>query len=184
MTISGRLWLGLAGAAVLGIAGGGIGVYALVTPADQLLGPWNANEDGVAISGYDTVAYHTVGEAMAGQQSFAHNWQDAIWLFSSAEHRELFAADPEAFAPQFGGFCSTAMTYGTAAKADPTVWAIVDGKLYLNYDDYARELFHENLADNIAKAEDKWAEKVDEFAGDVDHAAKLEAAQRDQALTH
>lgn len=173
------MWLGLAAAAVLGVAGGGIGVYALVTPADKLLGPWNATDDGVAISGYDTVAYHTVGEAVVGQQSFAHNWQDATWLFSTPEHRDLFAEDPEAYAPQFGGFCSAAMTYGTAAKADPTVWAVVDGKLYLNYDDYAQELFYENLADNIAKAEDKWAEKVEEFETEQAREAKLK-----DALTH
>ena len=59
---------------------------------------------GVAIKGYDTVAYHTEGRAVKGKSKFSHKWNDAKWYFSSAHNMGLFAADPERFAPQYGGY--------------------------------------------------------------------------------
>ena len=59
---------------------------------------------GVAIKGYDTVAYHTEGRAVKGKSEFSHKWNDAKWYFSSADNRDLFAADPESYAPQYGGY--------------------------------------------------------------------------------
>ena len=59
---------------------------------------------GVAIRGYDPVAYHTEGRALKGKKEFSHDWNDAIWRFASAENRDLFAADPERYAPQYGGY--------------------------------------------------------------------------------
>jgi YHS domain-containing protein len=59
---------------------------------------------GVAIKGYDTVAYHTEGRALKGKSKFSHRWNDAKWYFTSANNRELFAADPERYAPQYGGY--------------------------------------------------------------------------------
>ena len=62
------------------------------------------DSSGVAIKGYDTVAYFTEGRAIKGETEFALSWQDARWLFANARHRDLFAANPERYAPQFGGF--------------------------------------------------------------------------------
>ena len=59
---------------------------------------------GVAIKGYDTVAYHIEGRAVKGSKNFSHKWNDAKWYFSSADNRNLFAADPERYAPQYGGY--------------------------------------------------------------------------------
>ena len=59
---------------------------------------------GVAIKGYDTVAYHTGGRAMKGKKKYAHQWNDAKWYFASAANRDLFAAEPERYAPQYGGY--------------------------------------------------------------------------------
>jgi YHS domain-containing protein len=59
---------------------------------------------GVAIKGYDTVAYHTAGRAVKGKSKFSHTWNDAKWYFTSAENKDLFAADPERYAPQYGGY--------------------------------------------------------------------------------
>ena len=59
---------------------------------------------GVAIKGYDTVAYHTEGRAVKGSSEYAHTWNDAKWYFSSAENKDLFIADPERYAPQYGGY--------------------------------------------------------------------------------
>ncbi len=64
----------------------------------------NKDTFGVAIKGYDTVAYHTEGKAVLGRSEYAHEWNDAVWYFSSAENRDLFAADPERYAPQYGGY--------------------------------------------------------------------------------
>jgi hypothetical protein len=64
----------------------------------------NSTFFGVAIKGYDTVAYHTEGRAVKGQRQFSHKWNDAKWYFTSAEHRDLFAADPVRYAPQYGGY--------------------------------------------------------------------------------
>ena len=64
----------------------------------------NKTSFGVAIKGYDTVAYHTEGRAVKGASEFSHQWNDAKWYFSSAENRDRFAADPERYAPQYGGY--------------------------------------------------------------------------------
>ena len=64
----------------------------------------NQTSWGVAIKGYDTVAYHTEGRAIKGQRKYSHEWNDAKWYFASAENRDLFAADPERYAPQYGGY--------------------------------------------------------------------------------
>jgi hypothetical protein len=64
----------------------------------------NTNYFGVAIKGYDTVAYFTLGQAVKGKSKFEYNWHDAKWRFASAANRDLFAADPEAYAPKYGGY--------------------------------------------------------------------------------
>ena len=147
-------------------------------PRAALVGAWNMTDQGLAISGYDTVAYFTEGKPQKGDAEFQHSWQDATWQFANQSHRDLFAADPEAYVPEFGGFCAAAMSYGTVAKADPETWAIIDGKLYLNYDESARELFHENLMQNISKAETHWIAEVDEFEQEQIRLAKIEAKKR------
>jgi len=64
----------------------------------------NKSDDGVAIKGYDSVAYHTEGRAVKGRTQFSYKWNDAEWHFASAENRDLFAASPDRFAPQYGGY--------------------------------------------------------------------------------
>ena len=66
--------------------------------------PVNMDSDGLAIKGYDTVAYFTVGKAVKGDKQFSHVWKDAKWLFTSKEHLDLFIASPEKYAPQYGGY--------------------------------------------------------------------------------
>ncbi len=152
------MWVGLL-ALVLG--GGVIAAFAVMTSPTELHGTWSKTDQDVAISGYDTVAYFTEGQPVKGDAAISFAWRDAHWRFATESHRDMFAADPGRYVPQFGGFCAAAMTYGAVAKANPEHWAIVDGKLYLNYDDYAYQVFHENLAENIAKADVEWAEKVE-----------------------
>ncbi len=152
------MWVGLL---ALVLAGGAIAAFAVMTPQTESPGIWSKTGQDVAISGYDTVAYFTEGQPVKGDAAISYAWRDADWHFATEKHRDMFAADPDQYVPEFGGFCAAAMTYGAIAKADPERWVIVGGKLYLNYDDYAYQVFHENLAENIAKADVKWADKVE-----------------------
>ena len=112
---------------------------------------------GVAIKGYDTVVYHTEGRAMKGSKAFSHKWNDAKWYFASAENRDLFAADPERFAPQYGGYWARSLsTTGKAAGVDPKVFKIIDGKLYLNWSIESSEEFETDAPANIQKADTEW----------------------------
>ncbi len=119
----------------------------------------NTGPDNVAIKGYDSVAYFTKGEPIKGKPEFAFSWHDAQWHFASAVHRDQFAADPQRYAPQFGGFCSMALTTGDIVVVDPEAWAIVDGKLYLSFSKRGIEKFRDNTAENIKKAEQAWEKK-------------------------
>jgi YHS domain-containing protein len=118
----------------------------------------SADKDRIAIQGYDTVAYFTLGQPTKGQANFEYSWHGARWLFASAEHRDLFSRNPETFAPRFGGFCALAMANGVRVTPDPEAWIIVDGRLYLN----AGKLTAEDRAQYvqgaaIPKAEENWA---------------------------
>ena len=93
---------------------------------------YRASPDGPAIDGYDVVAYFTVGRPVKGSPLFRHFWQDTEWHFSSEAHRDLFVADPERYAPQFGGYCAYALSRSRLYEGNPEVFAIEDGKLYFN----------------------------------------------------
>lgn len=132
---------------------------ALVAPvgmADSSAKSVNVDSDNVAIKGYDSVAYFTNGQPMKGDPAFAFAWNGAQWRFANAAHRDMFASNPERYAPQFGGFCSMALTKGHLATVDPEVWTIVDGKLYLNFNKNGRDKFRQNTQENIKQAEANW----------------------------
>ena len=111
-----------------------------------------------AIKGYDPVAYFVAGKAMKGSESFTYQWHDLTWHFQSSEHRDMFAAAPEKFAPRYDGYCAWAMTEKRKAITDPEVWKIVDGKLYLNCSLAAYEKWRRDIPGNIAKADANWLE--------------------------
>ncbi len=99
---------------------------------DRQFADYNVDSDKVAIHGYDTVAYFTEGKPTKGSAEFEHSWQDARWQFASATNRDLFTANPDRYAPQYGGYCAGGLATGEFADTDPQAWTIVDGKLYLN----------------------------------------------------
>lgn len=113
-------------------------------------------EDGVAIKGADPVAYFEQGKFVQGVSEFSYNWEGATWQFSSAGNRDLFISHPEQYAPQYGGFCAWAVSQGSTAPIDPTAWKIVDGKLYLNYNDKVQSRWQKDIPGNIAKADQNW----------------------------
>ena len=116
-------------------------------------------QNEVAIKGYDTVAYFRLGKAVKGSPSFSYEWHDMIWQFSSKENRDLFAASPDQYAPQYDGYCAWAMTEARLAITDPEVWKIVDGKLYLNCSREAYEKWSRDIPGHIKKADAIWKER-------------------------
>lgn len=118
------------------------------------------SQSGVtAIKKYDPVAYFKVGEAVKGNEDFSFEWNDKIWHFSSKENRDLFATNPEKYAPQYDGYCAWAMTEARKAETDPQVWKIVDEKLYLNCSREAYEKWKKDIPGNIKKADKNWMQK-------------------------
>lgn len=113
----------------------------------------------LAIKGYDTVAYFTLGKALQGNASYTFRWHDMTWHFSTKENRDLFAASPEKFAPQYDGWCAWAMTESRLAVTDPEVWTIVDKKLYLNCSREAYGKWSRDIPGHIKKADAIWREK-------------------------
>ncbi len=127
----------------------------LAAPA-QALDPVYTNWRGLALSGYDPVAYFEVGAPVAGSSQFQLEWRGATWRFSSAEHLALFRADPERYAPQYGGYCAWAVANGDTASSDPEAWKIVDGKLYLNYSRAIQEKWQSDVPGNIRRGDAHW----------------------------
>jgi hypothetical protein len=116
----------------------------------------NVERNGVSVKGYDVVAYRTEGAAVRGRVEFEYRWQDAIWRFASAANRDRFAASPESFAPQFGGYCAWAVSRGYTADIDPEAWRVVDDRLYLNYSKRVQRMWEQDIAGNIAKGRVNW----------------------------
>lgn len=87
--------------------------------------------NGVAIQGHDPVAYFTDSKPMLGDPRYEYEWDGAIYWFVSAQHRELFVADPERYTPQFSGYCTASLSRGQKVLADPKIWLIQDGRLHL-----------------------------------------------------
>lgn len=113
-------------------------------------------DDGVAIDGSDPVAYFTEGRPVAGKPSIAHDWMGVTWRFSTEANRAAFIADPEAYAPQYGGYCAYAVSEGYTASTTPSAWKIVDGKLYLNYSRSIQRRWERNIPERIRDADANW----------------------------
>jgi hypothetical protein len=109
----------------------------------------------LAIKGYDPVAYFTIGKPVLGLPGIEYEWDEHRYRFSSKEHRELFKADPVRYAPQFANYCAMALTWGELDEANPEWWLISDGKLYLFGKAAGPNRFQQDLAGNIAKANEK-----------------------------
>lgn len=112
--------------------------------------------DGVAIEGYDPVAYFTEKQPVQGKKEFTAEYKGSTFLFSSAANRDKFKASPEAFAPQFNGFCAYGTAGGYKAKSDGTAFSVIDGKLYLNYNSLVRMRWSLDSTGYINKAVANW----------------------------
>jgi YHS domain len=110
---------------------------------------------GVALGGYDAVSYFQ-GGPMAGDPEKVFSWQGAQWYFTSAENLAAFKADPQKYAPQYGGYCAFAVSKGSTAKGDPKVFTIVNGKNFINLSTSVQALWKKDIPGNITAADANW----------------------------
>jgi hypothetical protein len=119
-------------------------------------GQTSAREAAVAIDGYDTVAYFTMGKPTKGDPANSFVWNGERYLFASEEHRRLFTADPDKYAPQFSGYCAASLGKGVKVEARPEQWTIVDGRLFLFAGPAGIDMIKRDPA-LIARADEHWA---------------------------
>ena len=140
-----------------------IGTFAVVKKVSPVSwGMWGDNNSasGVALKGYDPIAYFIDGEPTPGDAQYTHQWGDVTWQFASDENRVMFTADPAGFAPQFGGFCSFAVSKGFTADILPEAWHIEDGKLYVFADENVRDEWVAGLDDgSLEKSTENWEKR-------------------------
>lgn len=117
---------------------------------------FNTDANGAALRGFDAVAYFTADNAVKGDSKYEYVWNGAKWFFSSEDNMKKFQADPEAYAPQFGGYCSFAVSEGYTADGDPEAWKVVDGKLYLNYNKQVKQKWEQDQGARIEKGKANW----------------------------
>ncbi len=112
--------------------------------------------EGLAISGYDPVAYFTESKAVEGMAEFTLEHEGAMWQFASMENLEMFKASPADYTPQYGGYCAFAIAKGKAKSIDPAAWKIIDNKLYLNHTMDVQEKWLKDTDEGIQKADAMW----------------------------
>lgn len=131
----------------------GAGTFAVVAAQPQI---YSNSSTGIAINGYDPVAYFKQRKAVEGQAKFSTKWENATWHFSSEENKALFVNSPKKYAPQYGGYCAFAVSYGSTATTVPEAWSIVDNKLYLNNSLGVRSRWETDIPGFIKKANKNW----------------------------
>lgn len=117
---------------------------------------------GVAVGGYDPVAYFTENKPVKGNPAIALEHGGAQYHFSSEANRELFKKDPAKYAPQYGGYCAWAVAEGYTAHGDPNHWTISDGKLFLNYNRSVKTTWEKDIPGNLKRSEINWPKLIAE----------------------
>lgn len=115
----------------------------------------------VAVGGYDAVAYFTQGKPVKGSTNFSTTYKGAEFRFANAGDLAAFKANPDKYAPQYGGYCAWAVSQGYTASGDPLVWKVVGGKLYLNYNEEVGQRWSKNIPGFIAAADKNWPAVLD-----------------------
>ena len=150
-----KLWAGaFACAALIGVLFAGLtmpSTDAVAKPRINTIGL-----RGVALKGYDAVAYFTTRKPTRGSKRFSLKHAGAEWRFASAENKAAFAANPAKYVPAYGGYCAYGVAQGYLVKIEPTAWAIRGGKLYLNYNRSIQRTWSKKPASYIAIANKKW----------------------------
>jgi YHS domain-containing protein len=116
----------------------------------------NLDSSGLALKGYDPVAYFTDKKPLKGRAEFTAQHEGATYRFASAANRDAFLAAPVKYAPQYGGYCAFGMAGGYKAPIEPDAWTVVDGKLYLNYNRSVRSQWSGDIPGFVRKADANW----------------------------
>jgi YHS domain-containing protein len=111
---------------------------------------------GVALDGYDAVAFFNQAKPVKGSESFSYSWQGAKWLFADKNDLEKFKESPVKYAPQYGGYCAYGVSQGHKAPIEADTWTILDNKLYFNYDAKVKATWMKNQSVYIDQANSKW----------------------------
>lgn len=129
---------------------------AAAPPVNTLKNSFFSTRTDTAINGYDSVAYFIQKAPVAGQDAFTFEWKSAKWKFASQANLDLFKANPEKYAPQYGGYCAYGVATDGLVKVDPAQFTIFDGKLYLNYDADVQKKWAQDRAGYIKQADVKF----------------------------
>ena len=149
-------------AAVLAVGAMSIGSSAPSIAAKAISAPpvFTTTKEKLALNGYDPVAYFVAGGPKKGLAAITAQHQGATWRFESEANKTSFLAQPEKYAPQYGGYCAYAVSQGYTASADPTAWEIVDGKLYVNYNRSVAASWSKQSRAYITSGDDHWAKRT------------------------
>ncbi|MCZ8183037.1 MAG: YHS domain-containing (seleno)protein [Beijerinckiaceae bacterium] len=147
----------------LSVGAGTLGAISL-SPRLAAMMPWASRpaaidttlKPGIALGGYDAVAYFKEGQPREGRADFRLRHAGVDWHFASEANRQAFSARPEMFVPAYGGYCAWAVAQGYTAKGDPLAWRIESGRLYLNYDLAVKAEWEKDMAGNIRRADAHW----------------------------
>lgn len=133
-------------------------VFALTAAGAVLAGAGDKDlaGDGLALEGYDPVAYFTEGEPIRGSAAYTTTHDGATYRFANAEHQAAFEAAPEKYTPAYGGYCAYGLAMGQKVGSDPEVWEIVDGQLYLNVNPDVQERWESNIPGFVKTADHNW----------------------------
>jgi YHS domain-containing protein len=123
----------------------------------------NLTRDGVAIQGYDPVAFFTDNRPVKGSAQFQSQYDGAKYYFASAEHKAAFDKEPGKYEPQFGGYCAYGASQGHPAPVKIEAWQIVNGRLLMQYDLDIKDKFNKDQQGNLRKADQNWPGIVEKY---------------------
>jgi YHS domain-containing protein len=149
-----RSFLVVMAAALTGAAAGSVGALAEVRAVAQAMTPMGTEHLG--LKGYDPVAYFTLSQPTPGSTQHEYVYDGVRYRFANAQHLEMFKANPDKYAPQFGGLCTMNMSAGVRREADPTVWVISNGNLYVFAGPGGAERFRQNPQVAVSRAAENW----------------------------
>ena len=127
-----------------------------IAAAAHAAGESNLDASGLALKGYDPVAYFTEQKPLKGKPEITAQHEGATYRFASAANRDAFAAAPAKYAPQYGGYCAFGVASGYKAPIEPDAWTVVDGKLYLNYNQSVRSKWSSDIPGFLRKGDANW----------------------------
>lgn len=154
-----RAFLGFAASAAMTAMAAVLIAKSATSPASAQTSPVYL-KGGVAVGGYDPVAYFAANKPVQGNPAIALEHGGAKYFFASEANREAFKKEPAKYAPQYGGYCAWAVSQGYTAHGDPHAWTIHNGKLFLNYNQSVRTTWSRDIPGNVAKADANWPKIV------------------------